>query len=111
MGMAKPVNSQPPTPIPTSEASYMGWRLRPKGIDQGEGLQDRDPRGHISQARLEEGTSVRGQGSGQLTSLVPGPRPLRSAESEAAPRLLGPTPYVELHCHTCYSFREGASRP
>ena len=38
----------------------MGWRLRPKGIDQGEGLQDRDPRGHISQARLEEGPGGRG---------------------------------------------------
>ena len=55
---------------PSEPDSYMGWRLRPKGFDWGEGA---DP------------------------------------SLEAAP--CRPCRYVELHCHTCYSFREGASTP
>jgi error-prone DNA polymerase len=92
-GVGDSLTPQPPTPNPASEASYMGWRLRPKGFDWGEGLQDRDPRGRPK--RLDTADSPTGSGNQQLQ--------LGSGAS--------PSTYVELHCHTCYSFREGASTP
>ena len=92
MGNENHPDTQPLTPA--SKASYMGWRLRPKGFDWGEGLQDRDPRGR-------EGVRGWGIGDGEGT---PSTQPL-SPDSRFHER----SEYVELHCHTCYSFREGAS--
>src|SRR6266571_3100808 len=71
---------------------YMGWRLHPKGIDQGEGLQDRDPRGREHQ-------------NGKFREED------RGTEENKPSWAAAPCRYVELHCHTCYSFREGASTP
>lgn len=62
----------------------VGWRLRPRG--HGRRLDDHDPRGK------EAG------GARHASPLLAG-----SPDGVHA--------YVELHCHTCYSFREGASTP
>src|SRR5581483_10861335 len=101
-----------------------GWRLRPKGWRY-RGLDDHDPRGQgdaeaagpeisaESYPQLFSGGSPpdlppAGGGTGGDHPREPGGERfgrLRLLPSRSAP------PYVELHCHTCYSFREGASTP
>src|SRR3954454_11989681 len=66
-----------------------GWRMR--SGREARGMDDRDPRG-----REMPEDSLGPRDGGQLIAF-------RGRESEV--------PYVELHCHTCYSFREGASTP
>ncbi|MBI4212732.1 MAG: PHP domain-containing protein [Chloroflexi bacterium] len=63
----------------------VGWRLRPRGAEYR--LGDRDPRGQ---------EPVRGATPENISA----PSPLNHRHQ-----------YAELHCHTCYSFREGASTP
>ncbi len=82
-----------------------GWRLRPKGWRE-KGLDDRDPRGRASPSGRGR-REARGEGVSLVaiegTRERPHPNPLPEGE--------GTFTYVELHCHTCYSFREGASTP
>jgi hypothetical protein len=79
--------------IPTiAPSDGMGWRLRPGRFDHGQRFEDHDPRGRPK----SRGSGIGGQGPGD---------PLEGRGDK------GSRPYVELHCHTCYSFREGASRP
>src|SRR5438094_508184 len=72
-------------PLPTiGVPDGPGWRMRPGR--EARGMDDRDPRGR-EPLRPD---------SGELLAF-------RGEKSDV--------PYVELHCHTCYSFREGASTP
>src|SRR5437868_3201236 len=101
-----------------------GWRLRPKGW-RDRGLDDRDPRGTVSgrERRGEMGDApslqispARGEGASPHPNPLPeregiGVPPEGEGTQTSHPYLLPvrEAGYVELHCHTCYSFREGAS--
>ena len=73
-----------------------GWRLRPRGHDRG--IDDHDPRGREDVERKDT--------ADELVPLSPQSLVLSPTSS-----VVGSSTYVELHCHTCYSFREGASTP
>jgi DNA polymerase III alpha subunit len=76
-------------PLPTvGVPDGPGWRMR--SGREARGMDDRDPRGR------EAVDAPLRPDSGELL-------PFHGRKPDV--------PYVELHCHTCYSFREGASTP
>src|SRR4051812_32400968 len=62
---------------------------------------------------MRGGREARGMEDHDPRGLEPVDAPLRpdSGELLAFHGRKPDVPYVELHCHTCYSFREGASTP
>jgi error-prone DNA polymerase len=75
--------------IPTvGQPDGPGWRLRPR----------RHPT--PVDAGMEAGASADLEGDGPLLTVL-----------EGGMEIPPPAPYVELHCHSSYSFREGASSP